>query len=644
MNDKQEQLINYLLKTKDWTTSSNIAENIGMSIRTVKNYVNDLNSAHNNLIKSGQNGYLINVPMAINILNSKQTYNNVPQTNKERSIYLITKLLRETEKINVYDFLDEIYISFSTYKNVIKLVKNTLDEYDLVLKQEGDYISIDGSEEEKKRLLINTVLYESSTDYFDLNTIQAVFTNIDTDYTINTLNETLWDNQYFISDLAITSIVLHIIIAIDRSIKKPNDNEHLFEIPDFVPTKIYNMVISMVSKFEDYYNVKLSNDDVMEIVMLLNSRSSSNEIKEMDEKSLDKYLGKEDKKIINELFKVLKENYNIEIQDPQSRVFFAIHIKNLLIRSKSSNFSRNPLTQSVKVRTPLIYDAAVSLSQVIADYSKVVLPDDEIAYLAFHIGTSMESQLNYNNKISTVIYCPTYYNYEHNLTEEIKNHFSKDIIVKNVITGRISQKDLKGVELLISTKPFIESGDVKTVNISMFLNVMDVGMIEKAILQINSEKKSQEFINNMHTLTKKEFYKHLNKDMTKVELLTKMCNELVEAGYANDTFLKDVLEREKLSSTHYENCAIPHTIRMRQKKSCISICILDTPIIWNKHETNLVIMLCLTPSDKEIFYNLFETLSTLLTNKGFVQKLLETKTYEEMCELIINYREYTELF
>lgn len=646
MNDKQEQLIEYLLKTKEWTTSSNIADNIGMSIRTVKNYVNDLNALYPNLIKSSQNGYLINAPLAINIQNSRKTYYNIPQTNKERAFYLITKLLRETEKININDFIDEIFISFSTYKNVVKIVKNNLSDYDLALKQEGEDIYIEGNEEEKRRLLINTVLYESSSEYFDLNTIQAVFTNIDTDYTINTLNETLWDNQYFISDLAITSIVLHIIIAIDRSINKSNINEHLFEIPDFIPKKIYNMVISMVLKLEDYYNVKFSNDDVMELVMLLNSRSCSSEMKEIDEESLNKYLGNDDKKIIRKLFKTLKENYDIEIKDAQSRIFFSIHIKNLLVRSKSSNFSRNPLTQSVKVKTPLIYDAAVCLSQVISEYTKVVLPDDEIAYLAFHIGTSMEGQINNNKKIRTVIYCPTYYNYELNLKESINNHFSKELIINNVITGSISKNDLNDSELLISTMPTISNdyGDIKIVNISMFLNAMDVGMIEKAIVNIHNEKKKSDFINNIHALTKKEFYKHINKEMTKVELLTMMCDELMNAGYANKDFLKDVLEREKLSSTHYENCAIPHTIKMGQKKSCISICILDTPIIWNKHETNLVIMLCLTPLDKDIFYNLFEALSTLLTNKSFVQKLLETRTYEEMNELMKNYYEYTNLY
>ena len=157
MNNKKEQLIEYLLKTKDWTKSADIADAINMSVRTVKNYVTELNSEYPGLIKSSQNGYLINSPAAINIISDKQTYNSIPQSNKERSVYLITKLLRENEKINIYDFLDEIYISFSTFKNVTKLVKNSLDEYNLILKQTGDEIYIEGSEEEKKRLLINTV-------------------------------------------------------------------------------------------------------------------------------------------------------------------------------------------------------------------------------------------------------------------------------------------------------------------------------------------------------------------------------------------------------------------------------------------------------------------------------------------------------
>ena len=608
-----------------------------MSVRTVKNYVTELNSEYPGLIKSSQNGYLINSPAAINIISDKQTYNSIPQSNKERSVYLITKLLRENEKINIYDFLDEIYISFSTFKNVTKLVKNSLDEYNLILKQTGDEIYIEGSEEEKKRLLINTVFYETSSEYFDLNNIQAIFTNIDTDFTINTLKEVLWDNQYYISDLAITSIVLHIIIAIDRSINKPGNNEHLFEIPDYIPKKLYNMVIGMVSKLEEYYSVRLSNDDIIELVMLLNSRSYSAEFKDITADSLNKYLSDNDRKIIAELFKNLKDNFNIEINDQQSRVFFCIHIKNLLLRCKTSNFSRNPLTLSVKMRTPLIYDAAVSLCQIITEHTEVVLPDDEIAYLAFHIGTSMENQLNYDKKIVTVIYCPTYYNYENNLADSINNRFSKNIIIKDVITGRISKDKLKGAELLITTMPVNKQNNIKIVNISMFLNAMDIAMIEKEITQIQTKRKIKEFIDNFDNLTKKEFYRHIAKPTTKIELLTMMCSELTEAGYANKDFLKDVLEREKLSSTHYENCAIPHTIRMKQKKSCISICILDEPMLWNKHETNLVILLCLTSSDKEIFYNLFETLALLLTSKAFVQKLIETKTYEEMVELITTY-------
>ena len=51
MNNKKEQLIEYLLKTKDWTKSADIADAINMSVRTVKNYVTELNSEYPGLIK-----------------------------------------------------------------------------------------------------------------------------------------------------------------------------------------------------------------------------------------------------------------------------------------------------------------------------------------------------------------------------------------------------------------------------------------------------------------------------------------------------------------------------------------------------------------------------------------------------------------
>lgn len=641
MNDKQRLLVEYLLKTKDWTTSSTIANQMGVSVRTVKSYISDLNVETPGIIAASQNGYLVNTGIAISLLNNENKYGSIPQTNKERTFYLITKLLREDKPINIYDFCDEIFISLSTFKTVLKMTKEKLESYNLSIKNSNDEISIIGEETQKRKLLIDSVFLETNSTYFDISTIQSVFTNIDTDFTINTLKEVLWENKYFISDLTITSIVLHIIIAIDRNINNPfGTSVRNLKPLDYIPAELSNLMFQIIARLEDYYSIKFLPDDILEFTMLLYSRTYSLDTNVMDDDTLQKYLGSETIDIISEMFHELKDNYNIEITNKESKMFFCIHIKNLLVRSKTQNFSRNPLTSSVKSNAPLIYDAAVNLSRIITNNTGVVLIDDEIAYIAFHIGSLMEKELANNSRVSAILYCPTYYNMETNLKNNITNRFQNDLIIDNIVTGTLHKSQIKNVDLLITTVPVKDISKVEIVNISLFMNMIDVLAIEKAINNVKTEKKKTRFINNFKRMTNKEFFKHINRSYSKKELLTKMCKDLMDKGYANDDFLDDVLDREKLSSTRFDNFAIPHTIKMKQKKSCISFCISEVPINWNSHEVNFVVLLCLSESDKEYFYSLFETLSMLLMNKNFVQKLYEIDTYERLLELFESYNNY----
>lgn len=644
MNKKHIQVVDYLLKTKDWTTSTFIANQICSSTRSVKSYISELNAECPGLIESGQNGYLINRQLALNLLNSENKDNNIPQTNKERTLYLITKLIREEKPIDVYDFCDEIFISLSTFKLILKSLKEKLDTYGLTLINNNSLLSIKGDEAKKRKLLTDCAFSETNSTYFDIGTIQAVFTNIDTDYTINTLKEVLWENKYFISDLTITSIVLHIIVAIDRNFSNPGQNKNRkLKSPDYVPSELNNMVFELITRLEDYYSIKFSNDDVIEFTMLIYSRTYSLDTNAMDDEKLQTYLGNEAINIINEMLHELKESYNIEITNKESRIFFSIHIKNLLIRSKTQNFSRNPLTSSVKSNAPLIYDVAVSLSRIITKYTGIDLIDDEIAFIAFHIGTTMEKDIANKSRISVILYCPTYYNMEIDLKESISNRFSNDIIIDNIVTGSLHKKQAKNIDLIISTVPVKGIDKVEVVNISVFMNMIDVMAIEKAINNIRGEKKKREFVTNIKRMTSKEFYSHIKESYTKKQILSLMCKDLTSKGYANKNFLNDVLDREKLSSTQYDNFAIPHTIKMKQNKSCISICILDKPINWNNNDVDLIALLCLTEADKECFYNLFETLSLLFMNKVFIQKLYETKTYENMLELFEDYNNYVNI-
>ena len=117
-----------------------------------------------------------------------------------------------------------------------------------------------------------------------------------------------------------------------------------------------------------------------------------------------------------------------------------------------------------------------------------------------------------------------------------------------------------------------------------------------------------------------------------------MATRLVSHGYVTEDFEHQVLEREKLSSTVYGNCAIPHALRMASRRSSISIMLSRTPITWSNAKVQLVLMLSFSKRDQEVFYEVFDPLVSVLSNREQVASLIKADDYESfisrLCEMM----------
>ena len=70
MNNKQIEILQYLIKKNDCVTSSELQSLLNVSRRTVINYINDIKYECKGLIVSSKNGYQItNIPLAKSFIN-----------------------------------------------------------------------------------------------------------------------------------------------------------------------------------------------------------------------------------------------------------------------------------------------------------------------------------------------------------------------------------------------------------------------------------------------------------------------------------------------------------------------------------------------------------------------------------------------
>lgn len=129
----------------------------------------------------------------------------------------------------------------------------------------------------------------------------------------------------------------------------------------------------------------------------------------------------------------------------------------------------------------------------------------------------------------------------------------------------------------------------------------------------------------------------------KMEVIEKMTDCLYdEQAISNkEGFIKDVLAREELGSTGFENCiAIPHGKSPWVKETRIAVARLRSPVDWESMDSTdikLVILFAVKDVDSGAGHiKVLARVSIALGDDDVVEKLMSARTKEELYGLIIN--------
>ena len=120
---------------------------------------------------------------------------------------------------------------------------------------------------------------------------------------------------------------------------------------------------------------------------------------------------------------------------------------------------------------------------------------------------------------------------------------------------------------------------------------------------------------------------------TREEVVKLLASDCERKGLVEDGFEDDVLERERLSPTSFNNLvAIPHTLRPLAVQPFLYLIISRQPISWGKQKVNLVLLLGMAPYERESFMNLYGDLLSALADPLNASSLIESSSYEDAIE------------
>lgn len=625
------KLISILMDETTWISGTELSKIIQVDKKTIRNYIQELNNSGDYKINSSQKGYK---------LKTSTTIDNTISTNtpKERAQIILYKLLSNKNGISIFDLADELCVSESTIMNDVgNQLKSLISIYHLEINSK-DYTLILNGDESNKRKLIGYIATHNSNGYFSsTETLQKLTPYININQIGDKLKQFCKESNLSINSYALNNLLIHIIIIIIRlqsNNSLPSEtmenqssildnNVHKNEILDFA-----NKISNYCSKLTDK---NIPKNDFRQILLLISLSIENISDTQIELDSFSSFIEKDFFKfVINSLIE-LKNKYNLFDFDNEFICQFTLHSYNLLQRAKYNVSYPNPLASQIKHEYAPIYDMAVYYSHLMSKKYHITILEDEIGFIAFHIGSYLESHQPKSDKISCLIIAEDYHTSSRRLIHELHMSFGEELTVVDMIPFSDYAPNIHA-DLIISSTIF-DYPHPHVVFVNPIITKKNILLIHEEISKIEQEKKNSQTITLIHKIFQKKLYRRNIKKNSPQEYIQYLC-ELAQE-YVNDEFVSDVLAREAISSTAFtDQVAIPHSISVYTKKSFVCILHNNTPINWNKKKVNFVLLIGVAEKDMGVFRSVFDKIVDSFSSIENTVTYLKSSSYEEFIQIL----------
>ena len=640
MKKKEQELLNYLSEFNKPIRSAEIANALDISVRSVKNYVHNINPLYGkNIILSSRNGYELNLQnnYSLVLTNSSE---QIPQTLEERSFFIIKQLvLNHSTQIEIFDLCDSLCVSYSTIKSIISKMNKTYSSYNLEFYCEHDCIRIKGDEINKRKLLSYIINEESKSSIMNVNVLKDNFASIDVEKLQNIIFTTFKKYNYYLNDFSSMNLLLHLLIIVDRELNGNELNDGQNEVSIDNQDEL-NFLNEFIAQLETTFEISINKYERFEIYMLF--KTNANFSIEDSSKKLKELVGDN---IIELIDKYVEDINNIYMVDLSSKAFktpFTLHLKNLLLRAQSGKYTSNPMAETIKNNSPLIFDIAIYISLDLAERFNIKINEDETAFLAMHIGSEIERQADNKDKIPVAILCPNYHNMADQIMNSLMLNFGNQL---NMVGSIHNENDFytlnNPVSILFTTIPvttkIINTNTNEPLDVVLIspLNLKSqFSIIQNAILQAQEKYRDRKLKVKFNDFFEQSLFVVDSKLKNKKQVLTKLCDCLLVQNYVDTNFEESVYKRENAAGTAFGNVAIPHSIEMNAIKTSIAVAISKEGIQWNSNIVHIVLLLAINKADRRSFRALYESLISLFSEDKVIQEIRNCTSFDEFKSII----------
>lgn len=584
LTNKQILLLQILKEeNQPYVTSKELSSRLEVSVRTIKTYIQCLNSLLENkgvkVLSSPGKGYTLQHDPDVDWASihpsleaRKKNEYILPVDKFSRIQYLVMKLLAIDYPILFEDLMEELYVSRSTLQADIREVRTQLEKYRLKIRSKANYgIFVEGSEIDKRLCICEYYFHQSDSE--DLNS-ENLFNSGETQDEFQSIMQSIQDVcakcQINLSDFSITNLAIHISIGMRRckfyDYVKVDDKQ----VIRFQNTIEYRAADLLVKSLEEQFNCMLPIGEIIYYAMHFQSKRI------LDFVSMNADERNKIEECIHIIFEEVNNNFGLELRkDTELYHYLFLHIPQMIQRLKNHMVMRNPFVHDNIRRYLFATKVTHSAVEIIEQFYHVKVDENEFGYLLLYFNLSILKQQK--KRICIGVLCGLgrpesimYFN-------EIQESFSPEKY--EVIY--LEKNELSSYQLDLLVTNFNFDYDAST----------PVYMIHNDLYLEEIHKKVSDIEYGRSRLSK--YFQPENicidlKGNSKEEVLDNLYQYLID----HDMLRKMPGNEQKLKEDELGN-GIVHLqdlYRFLRKEMCF-VAILKHPVIWNKNTVRFLVII-----------------------------------------------------
>jgi lichenan operon transcriptional antiterminator len=642
LSQRLQKILELLNESRDTVTGEFLCSSLGVSSRTIRSDIKELNDILENngasIISEKARGYKLEVMdkslfnILINSIRKNITLDN--NTSLGRAENIIVKLLinklDEIDGITQVELADSLFVSISSLKNDMKIVKDILEVYQLnIEKVSNKGIGIIGTEENLRTCIKKYIYFNEEIKQKVKYELEKVILNQREEYIISIVKNNISEFNFKLSDKALKDIISSVIIMIIRNSKRKNveyDKETQKKLKNVFRYRVAKAICDDIGNKLD---IDFNEDEVLYLTKYILAGSSIVVENNKDIELSNEY------DLVNKILLKIKERFNMNFLKDNILINFLVHhLKASICRAQYGILVENSLLIAIKNNYPFALELAVYSNEVIKEVVGANLSEDDIGFIALHFAAAVErfeGNVKKNRK-DVIIVCETGIGTSLLLKVRLESKFKERINILDTIPNYEFNEDvLNNSDLVISTIPLgVDSN--KIVYVKSLLDSDEINLIDD---KLNGNSLNGNLL--VDKFKEELFFNNLEGN-TRDEVLVIITRELIDRGYISEGVREDVFRRENLASTEIGDLvAIPHNMSEEINESFISVALLNKAITWNKEKVQVVFFIGMCIGDKEEWKTYLKEIYKNIIDIEIIKKIIKCQSFDDLKKVILKF-------